>query len=117
MNMNKLPTKKSANKPKLKRKNTPPIKKTVDRARKLVESMLTALEDGLSGDETPEEWKRLFGTKDSAVVSLQKLEQVIGVLSNQVHAMVAPKEVLPEHNLSPEEMALLTEWLAGSGKD
>ncbi len=116
--MSKLPTKKSMNKPKAKRKSTPPIKRTVERARKLVESMLTAMEEGLSGEESSKEWKRLFGSKDSAVVSLQKLVQVIGVLSNQVDAMVVvPKDDVVEHDLSPEEMALLTEWLAAGRED
>ena len=111
-----LNIKNSENNQKAKRKTTPPIKKTVERARKLVESMLTSMEVGLSGDVSQEEWERIFGSKDSAVVSLQKLVQVIAVLSHQVDGMLAPKESHAEHMLTPEEMALLTDWLAGAAR-
>lgn len=82
------------------------------RTRLLVEVLLEVMEQGIRApdSERSEQWERLFGTKDSAVVNLQKLVQLLAELQAQsgstlddAHALVEP--------VSSEEMALLAQWL------
>ncbi len=115
--MRKLPIKKSMNLKISKHKENPAFQQTSERARRLAEAMLISMEAGLLGKDPPEEWGRLFGTKDSAVVNLQKLVQVIRLLSNPADTTVDADEPMPKNTLSSEEMELLTEWLAGAGNE
>jgi ABC-type transporter Mla MlaB component len=56
-------------------------------------------------NEPSERWLKLFGAKDSAVVNLQKLVQLLAELQTQSPqaAGIAP--------VDSEELAILAEWL------
>lgn len=83
------------------------------RTRLLVEILLKVMEQGIRHPETAhdEQWERLFGNKDSVVVTLQKLVQLLSDLQMQAgdNAVVEDGAIAP---VSDEEMALLREWLA-----
>lgn len=81
------------------------------RTRHMVESLLLVMEKGISSADadTDEQWKRLFGTKDSAVVTLQKLVQLLAELPGEAGREKA-EEVAPVP-LEPDEMRLITQWL------
>lgn len=78
----------------------------------LVEVLLGVMEREIhAGGERSEQWERLFGTKDSAVVTLQKLVQVLAEL--QTRAGHEPQAEALVEPVNEEELALLREWLAG----
>ncbi|MFM9889756.1 MAG: hypothetical protein ACKVOE_03795 [Rickettsiales bacterium] len=81
------------------------------RATRLVELLLRELEEGLNdASEKPSpQWRRLFGSTQSAVVNLQKLVAALGALPvvTEANAEVAPRE----EPMSREELALLKAWL------
>lgn len=74
----------------------------------LVDTLLTAMEAALQEDE-PEAWKKLFGTKDSVIVTLQKLVQLLADL--EAHVKPVQQEADTPECLSDEEWSLLIQWL------
>lgn len=83
----------------------------IARAQSLAEAMLEIMETQLHEKTAPnDQWIRLFGEKDSAVVSLQKLAQVIALLAEQQQAITRDNS-LPNGGLSRDEITLLSDWL------
>ncbi len=81
------------------------------RTRLLVEVLLQVMEQGIRDPNgKSEEWDRLFGSKDSAVVTLQKLVQLLAELQQQ-SAMEPEADASLVEPVSAEEMALLKQWL------
>jgi uncharacterized membrane protein len=84
------------------------------RAGMLIESLLKEMQRGVRDQrllETPE-WERLFGSKQSVVVNVQKLVQALAALP--IEAPAQPNNELPKpevERLSDEEMQMLTAWL------
>lgn len=85
------------------------------RAQRLIEAMLKEMQRAIRDParfESPE-WERMFGNKQSVVVNLQKLVQTMAALPIETAAneeSAQPKQAMAE--LSPEEMRLLSEWVA-----
>ena len=79
----------------------------------LVEILIGVMEQEITAphSEHSEQWLRLFGAKDSAVVNLQKLVQLLGHLREQIQGNSAPEAELVEP-VNAQEMAILAEWLA-----
>ncbi len=75
----------------------------------LIEVLMEVMEQGIRNAEADvsDRWVRLFGSKDSAVVNLQKLVQLLAELQAQA---TPPAGAPTEEALSPEEMALLAQW-------
>lgn len=108
--MTKLPIKKQ-NKSRV-GKGKAPIRlsgSNVKRIQKLVDSMLQTLEEEWEEPESSELWRRWFGTKDSAVVTLQKLVQLLAAISDEPAS--GEEELLPSERFTREEMKMLSEWL------
>lgn len=87
-----------------------------NRARAILEALLSEMEsrlhDGVVVDTT--KWSTLFGEKQSMVVNLQKLVEVIDELSESEEKKPNP-ETSPQEGgkpLTDEELKLLSEWLA-----
>lgn len=82
------------------------------RATRLIEMLLCALEEGLSDDaEKPSpQWRRLFGSTQSAVVNLQKLVAALGALP-VVKTELSTEAAPPEVPMSKAELAMLKDWL------
>lgn len=80
------------------------------RTRQLVEVLLHVMEREIQSDEPErsEQWLRLFGAKDSAVVNLQKLVQLLAELQ---HGQPMPS-ISDAAVMDDEEMKLLRAWLA-----
>lgn len=81
------------------------------RTQMLVEVLLGVMEREVRArkSEPSERWLKLFGTKDSAVVNLQKLVVLLGELQAQAPAKQAsPDMVAP---VEAAELAILAEWL------
>lgn len=80
------------------------------RTRQLVEVLLHVMEREIQSDEPErsEQWLRLFGAKDSAVVNLQKLVQLLAELQ---HGQPMPN-ISDAAVMDDEEMKLLRAWLA-----
>lgn len=79
----------------------------------LVEVLLQVMEAEISQTgERSAQWQRLFGTKDSAVVILQKLVQVLADLQARAGIEAEPSELVEP--VSGEELALLREWMAAN---
>lgn len=79
------------------------------RTRQLVEVLLQVMEQEIRAADGPrsEQWVRLFGSKDSAVVNLQKLVQLLAELQGNVPQSTASTQALPED----ADMELLRQWL------
>jgi hypothetical protein len=101
---------------KSKRKSPPTLAKAddCDHVQRLVESLLAELSRGVSEPALREtdEWKTLFGTRQTVVVNLQKLVQVMvslldykrsGEGGNAADAVVPP--------ITAEELGMLKAWL------
>lgn len=80
------------------------------RTRQLVEVLLQVMEREIQSDEPErsEQWLRLFGAKDSAVVNLQKLVQLLAELQQ---GQPVPS-ISDTAAMDDEEMKLLRAWLA-----
>lgn len=83
------------------------------RSQMLVEILLEVMETEIAAEqsERSERWLKLFGPKDSAVVNLQKLVQVLGELQEQTPAAALANEPQPIAPVSEEELQMLSEWL------
>lgn len=79
------------------------------RTRQLVEVLLQVMEQEIRAADGPrsEQWVRLFGSKDSAVVNLQKLVQLLAELQGNVPQPPESATPLPED----ADMELLRRWL------
>ncbi len=77
----------------------------------MVEVLLEVMEKEVRDpkEENTAQWGRLFGTKDSAVVNLQKLVHLLGEL--HVQAGDAGQEQKTLAPIDPQEMAMLVQWL------
>lgn len=103
----KKPGAKRRPKTKLVKKATPSAQDVWARTQMLVEVLLEVMEREIRTrkNEPSERWLKLFGAKDSAVVNLQKLVQLLAELQSQTPqtADVAPVDAA--------ELAILAEWL------
>lgn len=83
------------------------------RSQLLVEVLLKFMEREIRSKdvERSEKWLKLFGTKDSAVVNLQKLVQVLGELQEQSPVAGTNDQPPATPPVNAEELALLQEWL------
>lgn len=82
------------------------------RARRLAESLLTAMEEEMARGVAPGgEPERLFGTR-GVMAQLPKLVQVLAALEE---AGDAPEEAAEADGLSDEDIRLLREWMAQRG--
>lgn len=84
------------------------------RTQMLVEILLKVMEKEIrarkSKPERSEQWIKLFGPKDSAVVNLQKLVQLLAEL--QMQSQPAHDDAESEMaRVSEEELAILSAWL------
>ncbi|MFO0109864.1 MAG: hypothetical protein ACK52W_04940 [Alphaproteobacteria bacterium] len=83
------------------------------RTQQLVESLLETLSRGIQSPESiPEHWERLFGAKDSVVVSLQKLVALLIELHQNLPTDKATVEAAPGQ-LEPHELEMLEAWMKG----
>ena len=83
------------------------------RTQKLVESLLETLAAGIKSPESiPEHWERLFGAKDSVVVSLQKLVALLIELRQNL-PMDRNKDEAEPTQLEPHELEMLEAWMKG----
>ena len=84
------------------------------RAHKLIETMLKEMQAGLKHRDKMESdaWERLFGSKQSVVVNLQKLVQTLATLpgDEKEGGMNMPHQ--EDDMLTSEEMEMLAVWLA-----
>lgn len=80
------------------------------RTQMLVEVLLSVMEREIRArkSEPSERWLKLFGTKDSAVVNLQKLVLLLGELQAQSPQKIQAHEVAP---VDAQELAILADWL------
>lgn len=87
-----------------------PARNVWARTQFLVEVLLTAMEDELSGasDERNEQWMRMFGAKDGAVVQLQKLVDLLVELQRQ---KPVSKRRAREPKPNDDEVAMLKDWV------
>lgn len=83
------------------------------RSQLLVEVLLTFMEREIRSrdKERSEKWLKLFGSKDSAVVNLQKLVQVLGELQEQTPVAQAKDQPQTAAPVNAQELALLQDWL------
>lgn len=84
------------------------------RTQLLVEVLLRVMEHEIAAEQPTrsEQWLKLFGPKDSAVVNLQKLVQLLAELQEQSPVKMAPDaRVTP---VSESELGLLHDWLKTS---
>ena len=83
------------------------------RTRLLVEVLLEVMEREIRAPdgERSDQWARLFGTRDSAVVNLQKLVQLLSEL--QEHSSQVGSADNPIERVSEEEAALFADWMRG----
>jgi hypothetical protein len=87
------------------------------RTQKLVESLIETLAAGIKSPESiPDHWERLFGAKDSVVVSLQKLVALLIELRQNLPAGKAMGEAAPAR-LEPHELEMLEAWMKGQGRE
>lgn len=79
------------------------------RTQMLVEILIEVMETEITNEDAQksERWLRLFGAKDSAVVNLQKLVQVMIQLQDGI-VPSAREKVAP---VDADEMAILSAWL------
>ena len=83
------------------------------RARLLVDALLCEMQEGVRNPSyrESEAWEKLFGSKDSLVMNLQKLVATLMALPDdavKVEEGAASPEAAP---ITPEEMVLLKAWL------
>ncbi len=88
-------------------------RRAIAHARALIEQMLAELERGLANPEhcAGEAWEKLFGAKQSMVVSVQKLVAALAALPECAEEEDAEKAAALAA-ITPEEMKLLKAWLA-----
>jgi len=87
------------------------------RTQQLVESLLETLSRGIQSPESiPEHWERLFGAKDSVVVSLQKLVALLIELHQNLPTDKATVEATPAQ-LEPHEVEMLEAWMKGQVRE
>ncbi|MFN8930130.1 MAG: hypothetical protein ACK5WQ_07205 [Alphaproteobacteria bacterium] len=87
------------------------------RTQQLVESLLETLAAGIKSPESiPEHWERLFGAKDSVVVSLQKLVALLIELHQNLPTDKATVEATPAQ-LEPHEVEMLEAWMKGQVRE
>lgn len=81
------------------------------RAHGLIEAMLKEMQQGIENPDycASEHWERLFGPKQSMVVNLQKLVAALVALPGNPAQPQQAQQPLP---FTPEEMALLSAWIA-----
>ncbi len=80
----------------------------------LVEVLIRVMEGEIRSteEERSPQWLRLFGAKDSAIVNLQKLVQLMAQLREYGNLEAPDSQVAP---VSDEEMAMLRGWLEAQG--
>lgn len=81
----------------------------------LVCQLISHLQHALdTQDGSDESWNRIFGTKDSTVMNLQKLVAVLGEISDRLslHALTQTGvETAPPAEMNIEDMLMLKRWL------
>ena len=91
----------------------PAALRTSKRARSIIELLLEEMRQGMRDPDRvmTKEWERLFGSKQSVVVNLQKLVQALSVLPDgeAVEEVDSPTALPP---MTAEEVAILKAWLA-----
>ena len=104
-----MPTAKRARAKKTRKPRTAVAQDVWARTQLLVEVLLEVMEGEIRavGEERSERWLKLFGPKDSAVVNLQKLVQLLAELQQQS----PPPQSEALAPVSTEELALLSDWL------
>lgn len=78
------------------------------RTRLLVETLLTVMESHMHAEEPNDQWKLLFGTKDSAVVNLQRMVKLLAELQALSGDNHAAANLVP---IDAQEMELLAQWV------
>lgn len=93
------------------KKTTPRAADIWARTQMLVEVLLQVMESEMRAEdqERSEQWLKLFGPKDSAVVNLQKLVQLMAQL--QSHAPQKRKAAATVKPVDDAEMAMLADWI------
>ena len=87
------------------------------RTHRLVETLLETLSRGIESPDTiPEHWERLFGAKDSVVVSLQKLVTLLIELRQHLAPLTVEGGDESTAPLEAHELELLEAWMKGQGK-
>ncbi len=83
-----------------------------ERSQLLVEVLLKFMDREIRSKDPKrsEKWLKLFGTKESAVVNLQKLVQVLAELQEQTPSGTADQPAMTAP-VNAEELAMLSEWL------
>ena len=81
------------------------------RAKQLVEALLKEMQQGVRDPHyrESEDWVKLFGSKDSLVMNLQKLVATLAALPDD-EVVVKPHQAATEA-ISQAEMALLKAWM------
>ena len=88
------------------------------RTHRLVETLLETLSRGIESPETiPDHWERLFGAKDSVVVSLQKLVALLIELRQHLGPLDMEEKEASAAPLAPHELAMLEAWMKGQGRE
>ena len=84
------------------------------RARHLVDSLLREMQEGIRNPSycESEAWEKLFGSKDSFVVNLQKLVATLAARPDEVKPELNQQRL--EEPITSEEMVLLKAWLEDS---
>lgn len=92
-------------------------RRAITHARSLIEQMLAELERGLTNPEhcAGEAWEKLFGPKQSMVVSVQKLVAALAALPECAEEDAQAAAALAA--ITPEEMQLLKAWMAEGRTD
>jgi len=82
------------------------------RAKRLVDALLREMQQGVKNPKYREsdEWEKLFGSKDSLVVNLQKLVATLAALPEETVKKGKAVEA-PLQPISAEELALLKAWI------
>lgn len=87
------------------------------RTHRLVETLLETLSKGIESPDTiPDHWERLFGAKDSVVVSLQKLVALLIELRHHLTPLAAQGGEERTTPLEAHELELLEAWMKGQGR-
>lgn len=88
--------------------------KSYRRAQIVIETLLSEIQRGIQSPDIikSEEWKKLFGTKDSIVANVQKLVATLGDLPEHQGTYHTPGTPHPEEvPLTAEEVQILAEWI------
>jgi hypothetical protein len=91
-----------------------PLENSWQKTSVLVHRLMIILDEGIVNPSSlPEHWERVFGTKDSAVVSLQKLVAVLAEISEHVERALQQDDVESPYtaNVSADDLAMIQRWV------